>query len=247
MGNHLTSFRKIFSSRSERKLMRKPVALSAISLFAESRAGFRIALRASGKTLSVLLVLASLLLSSSAYAVTASPSEVVKNFYAQLTTVMKQGDKLDFAGRYKKLEPVVQQTFNLPLMTRFAVGLVWSDASPAEQKQITSAFSDFSVATYASRFAAYDGEQFSVGAEKPTNGGTLVETTLKSKDGDAVALNYLLKQDDKGAWRIVDVFLNGAISELATRRAEFSSVIKRDGFGALVNTLDVKSKSMGQT
>ena len=176
-----------------------------------------------------------------------SPTTVVRNFYAQLSTVMKQGPDLGFSGRYKKLEPVLQQAFNFPLMTKFAVGLVWNDATKAEQEQITKAFSQFSVATYASRFAQYNDEQFTVGEEKPASDGKIVETTLKPKDGEAVALNYLLRKDDAGKWRIVDVFLNGSISELATRRAEFSSVIKRDGIGALVNSLGEKSKQMGST
>lgn len=170
---------------------------------------------------------------------------VVKNFYAELAETMKQGDQLGFTGRYKKLDPVLQKTFNFPLMTKVAVGLVWGSASPAEQDQITKAFSQFSVATYASRFAAYDGEQFTITGEKPASGGKIVETTLKPKDGDAVALNYLMRQDEAGAWRIVDVFLNGTISELATRRAEFASVIKRDGLAALANSLGEKSKAMG--
>lgn len=177
--------------------------------------------------------------------VAVSAGDVVKNFYAVLTDTMKQGDQLGFAGRYKKLDPVLRQTFNLPLMARLSVGMVWGSATPAEQEQITRAFSEFSIATYASRFATYDGEQFSVVGEKPASGGTMIETTLKPKDGDAVTLNYLMRQDETGAWRIVDVFLNGAISELATRRAEFSSVIKRDGISALVNSLGEKSKSMG--
>jgi len=203
-----------------------------------------------------LVVFAALMLAQPAMAATSattaqvasvSATDVVKNFYTQLTSVMKQGEQLGFAGRYKKLDPVIQKSFNLPLMTKVAVGLVWNSATPAEQQQITSAFSSFSIATYANRFATYDGEQFNVLGEKPTTGGKMVETTLKPKDGDAVALNYLMRQDENGAWRIVDVFLNGAISELATRRAEFSSVIKRDGIGALVNTLGEKSKPVGPT
>jgi len=179
--------------------------------------------------------------------VRASATDIVKNFYAQLESTMKQGEQLGFAGRYKKLDPVLQSAFNLPLMTHYAVGLVWNNATPAEQEQLTKAFSEFSIATYASRFAKYDGEQFAVIGEKPASGGTMVETTLKPKDGEAVALNYLMRQDDKGAWRIVDVFLNGSISELATRRAEFAAVIKREGIAALVNSLGEKSKAMGPT
>lgn len=177
----------------------------------------------------------------------AGPSEVVKNFYGKLAETMKQGDQLGFSGRYKKLEPVLSKSFNFPLMTRFAVGLLWNDASSAEQDQITKAFSQFSIATYANRFAKYDGEEFKVTDEKPTADGKMVTTTLQPKEGDAVTLNYLMKQDEQGAWRIVDVFMNGTISELATRRAEFSSVIKRDGIAALVNSLSEKAKPTGPT
>jgi phospholipid transport system substrate-binding protein len=175
-----------------------------------------------------------------------SASIVIKNFYNQLVDTMKQGDRIGFIGREKKLEPAIKGAFNLPLMTRFAVGPVWANATPDEQKQLISAFSDFSVANYASRFTSYDGEQFAVTGEKPTaDGGTIVETTLKPKDSDAVTLNYLMRKDDRGVWRIVDVFLNGTISELATRRSEFGAIARRDGINALVNSLGEKSKQMG--
>jgi 6-phosphofructokinase 1 len=47
-------------------------------------------------------------------------------------------------------------------------------------------------------------------------------------------LNYLVKTDEAGKLRIVDVLLDASISELATRRAEFVSVVKREGIDALV-------------
>jgi len=177
--------------------------------------------------------------------VVSSASDVVKNFYTQLISTMKQGDQLGFTGRYKKLEPAVKSAFDLPVMTRVAVGPNWSKATPDEQGQLTEAFSNFSVANYASRFAKYDGEQFDVVDEKPTTGGLIVETKLTPKEGDPVVLSYLMRTDEKGAWRIVDVFLDGSISELATRRAEFNSIATRDGIPALVNSLGEKSKQMG--
>ncbi len=194
-----------------------------------------------------LVFLLTLFLSFPAVAAPKSASDVIKNFYAQLVDVMKQGQQLGFSGRYKKLDPAVEQAYNMPLMTKLAVGLGWNNATPAEQQQLTKAFTQFSVANYASRFTAYNGEQFSVTGEDQTDGGKIVRTTLKPQTADAVALNYLMKQDDTGNWRIVDVFINGTISELATRRAEFSSVIQNDGIDALVNSLDNKSKAMGPT
>ena len=179
-------------------------------------------------------------------AVSASTAEgVITSFYAQLTESMKQGDRIGFAGRYKKLTPVIQASFDFPTMTRMAVGPAWTSATPAEQQQLIAAFADFSVANYANQFKAYDGEKFIVDGTQPTPNGVTVTTHLQPKDGDAVGFDYLMRQDDKGAWRIVDVFINGTISQMAARRSEFSSIAKRDGIDALVNSLGEKTKQMG--
>jgi phospholipid transport system substrate-binding protein len=37
-----------------------------------------------------------------------------------------------------------------------------------------------------------------------------------------------------GTWKVVDVFLNGYVSELATRRADFASTVAAGGAPALV-------------
>ncbi len=170
---------------------------------------------------------------------------LVGGFYTRLVDVMKDGDKLGFAGRYKRLEPTITASFNMPLMTRMAVGTTWAHATSDEQQQLVSAFSDFSVANYANQFKSFDGEKFSVLDAKPVASGYIVETSLQPKDGAAVTINYLVEKDERGAWRIVDVFLNGSISELAARRSEFTSIAKRDGIAALVNSLGEKSRQMG--
>ena len=190
-----------------------------------------------------LLVLA-MIIPTSAQA-ESSAQAVVRSFYTHLLSAMKQGEQLGYSGRYKKLDPVIRSTFNLPLMAKTAVGASWTEASPQEQADLTSAFSDFSVATYASRFATYDGEEFTVIGEKKSANGVIVETSIKPKDGEATMLTYLLRHDNAGNYRVVDVFINGTISEMATRRAEFSSIARRDGIPALVNSLGEKSKQLG--
>jgi phospholipid transport system substrate-binding protein len=175
-----------------------------------------------------------------------SATALVKNFYAQLTDTMKQGEQLGFAGRVKKLEPVVKATFNLPLMARFSAGPAWLKATPVEQDKLVESFSAFSVANYASQFAKYDGEKFDVLGEKPASGGgIIVETTLTPKDSGPVTLNYLVRPDEKGQPRIVDVYLDASISQLATRRSEFSAIIRDGGWDALLASLAAKTKKMG--
>ncbi|MDD4617169.1 MAG: ABC transporter substrate-binding protein [Alphaproteobacteria bacterium] len=192
----------------------------------------------------VLAALLAMIISASAHAAPTGAQNVVKNFYSQLVATMKQGESLGFDGRYKKLASAVQGAFNLPLMTRMAVSSSWSGASEKEQNDLVAAFSKYSISTYATRFASYDGEEFVVVGEKISGKDVVVETLLKPKEGDHVQLNYLMRPDEGGKYRIVDVYMNGTISELATRRSEFSSIARREGISALVNSLSEKSRQM---
>ena len=94
------------------------------------------------------------------------------------------------------------------------------------------------LATYANRFDDYSGEKFEVLPEAtPASGGVIVQTRLVKGNGEPVTLNYLMRQSgDK--WQIIDVFLSGTISELATRRSEFTSILRRDGPDGLLQVLD---------
>src|SRR4051794_27098466 len=55
----------------------------------------------------------------------AAPTEIIGKFYDGLTAAMREGPSLSGEGRYRKLEPLVDATFNLPLMTQVAVGPRW--------------------------------------------------------------------------------------------------------------------------
>jgi len=170
----------------------------------------------------------------------ATPSAVVEAFYAVLLAVMKQATSLGFEGRYRRLQPAIEAAFDLPLMIRLAVGPQWNSLAPAQQGRLLEAFRRFTVGTYASRFDGYEGEHFEVTGEAPSpSGGTLVQTRLVPPKNDPVELNYLLRQGDAG-WQIIDVFLSGTISQLATWRAEFTSVLRRDGADGLVGLLENK-------
>lgn len=184
----------------------------------------------------------TLLSAPSAYA-ESSASAVVHEFHDQLLKTMKQGKALGFEGRYKKLIPVVKKVFNLPLMTRVAVGSAWAKATDGQKQELTSAFSAFSVSTYAKQFASYNGEVFAITGEKASKKEIIVETTLTPKEEPPVVLNYLMRPDETGTYRIVDVFLNGTISQLAMRRSQFSSIARREGVQSLIKSLKEKASA----
>lgn len=173
-----------------------------------------------------------------------SPTDTIKSFYDTLLSVMQQAKALGIQGRYEKLDPAIHKAFNLPLMTRLSVGPDWQKISPDDQKKLIAAFSDLSVSTYAARFDGYSGEHFEVDPNTTENSsGVIVSTKLVQTKDEPVQLNYLMRDGDAG-WQILDVFLKGTVSELATRRSEFSSVLRRDGADGLLHLIQTRADDL---
>ena len=170
----------------------------------------------------------------------------VRGFYDALLHTMQDGQKLGQNGRYAALEPVVERSFDIPYMTRMAVGPAWSSLSAAKRQQVTEAFGRYITATWASRFDSYSGEKLEVAGAKPFGAGQLVETRIVKSDGEPVSINYLMRRDGD-TWRIGDVYLTGTISELATRRAEFTSVLRSQGIDGLIQALNRKAPVMARS
>lgn len=185
--------------------------------------------------------------SNRGHAQDAAPKATIDAFYATLLGVMKQGKTLGYQGRYAKLEPAVNKTFNLHDMGRLAIGPQWSKLSPDEQARLLDVFKRFTVASYAAQFHGYGGERFEVGNEVPMQQGNLiVESKLITGNGSPVSLNYLMrKYGDR--WQIIDVFVDGTLSEVSRRRSEFTSIIARDGIEGLIKVLEQKIQVLQQS
>lgn len=166
---------------------------------------------------------------------------IVSAFYNTLLQAMKGGKQLGFAGRRDLLAPAVTRAFDLPLMARITVGPQWANMSADDQQKFVSAFSDYSIATYANRFDDYSGEKFDVSpqAVPSTGSDVVVHSKLVPGSGDPVELDYLMRRTG-GTWKIVDVYLSGTISQLAAQRSEFTAVLRRGGAAALIQSLHEK-------
>jgi len=168
-----------------------------------------------------------------------APADVVERFHATLLEIMRNARNLGPRGRYERLMPVMSQAFDLGAMTRIATGSNWSRLPPNQQQELSQAFTRWSIATYAARFDGYSGETFTtLGTQTLPNGDTLVRTRLNRTDGDPVVLSYLLRGNPP---RIVDVYLTGTISELASRRSEFSSLIRDGGVPRVMHELETRT------
>jgi phospholipid transport system substrate-binding protein len=173
-----------------------------------------------------------------------APDAVVGAYYGTLLNAMKNAKTLGYEGRYKMLAPAIKDTFDLNFMARFAIRGYWEKLTPAQQSKLVDEFGRLSAATYATRFNDYAGEQFKVlKSEATPQNDTFVYTQIVKSDGEPVPINYLLRKTGSD-WRIIDVYLRGTISELAKWRADFSSVISRDGYDGLIAAIDGKIKAL---
>ena len=155
-----------------------------------------------------------------------------------LIAAMRAGAPAGLAGRARVLTPAVDRAFDIPLMTRLAVGPAWTGISAADQSGLVAAFRALTIAQYAKNFDSYGGESFAVAPQVETRGGDkLVRTTLNVPKGSDEALNYRLRQSG-GQWKIIDVYFRNSISQLATRRSEFARPLATGGAQGLIAHLN---------
>ena len=185
----------------------------------------------------------SLLLLPIAPAAAAGPSDTIRNFYGVLLDTMRQAQQLGARGRYQRLEPVIFQTFDVPYMAKLSIGPGWNALSPEQKKQAAHAYGRYIAATYASRFDGYSGERLEVLGEQKIKRGTMVQSRIVKSDGEPVQINYMV-HDNQVGYQVRDVYVTGTISELATKRSEFATILRTNGIDGLIASLNKKADDL---
>jgi phospholipid transport system substrate-binding protein len=191
-------------------------------------------------TMLALLFLGSI--SSSVQAESAAARRI-ETYYQQLMPTLKQAGQLSVRERDRRFAPAITSAFDIATMTRLAAGPAWNSFSGAQQAAVREAFARFLVADYAHQVTDYSGESFVVDPQtsaESRGGGEIVKTKLLQPGGRTVQINYLVR-----GGRVIDVYLNGTVSDLATRRDEFASILAGGGGAdALVKTLRERTESL---
>jgi phospholipid transport system substrate-binding protein len=166
----------------------------------------------------------------------------IQTYYQQLMPTIQQAARLTVRERDRRFTPVFAAVFDMPTMTRLAVGPPWRTFSAEQQAAVRDAFAQFIVADYASQIKDYSGESFVVDPQttpEARGGGEVVKTKLLQPGGRAVSINYLVRNE-----RVIDIYLNGSISDLATRRDEFTSIIASGGADGLIKRLRERTETL---
>src|SRR5467141_2508629 len=192
---------------------------------------------------------AGLGLSMLSYPVHAAPSsggDTVQGLYDALLKTMKNGRTLGHSGRFAQLDPVIRRSFDIASMARLSVGPSWTGLTEAQRQQVTESFGRYISAIYADRFDSYAGQKLQVIGEQPAVAGIMVRSQIIKGNGEPIEVDYMMRRKGDG-WLISDIYLDGAISEVATRRSEFAAILKRQGIDGLIAALNRKADMLTAT
>lgn len=173
-----------------------------------------------------------------------SPQAVVDGLHAVLLDVMRNAKTLGYEGRAAKLAPAIPEYYDVAFMAEKSVGRHWKTADPGERERFLETFLRFMVANYAGQFDGFSGQSFETLGQEPARMDTvLVKSRLVNPAEEDVDLNYRMHEVD-GDWKIIDVYLDGTVSELALRRSEFSGIVKREDFDGLIAAIDERIEKL---
>ena len=169
--------------------------------------------------------------------------KVIERLHTNLLKMMQATDTLTFVERYSSLEPVITGSFDTPVIAKVILSRYWKDLTDQQKEDFIRLFNQQTISTYVSRFNSFDGEVFNTKiVEQLKKGRILVRSEIQSQNGDSVNLDYLMHKNN-GNWYIISVIADG-VNDLSLKRAEYSTIIKKNGYENLVTNIEKKIAEM---
>jgi phospholipid transport system substrate-binding protein len=163
-----------------------------------------------------------------------------------LKAAMKAGRGVPFAARAARLGPIVEASFDLKTILVASVGPRWSGFGLVAQVALLAAFRDFTVATWVANFDADEGQRFEIDPDVRAVGADRVVTTrIVPANGEATRLDYVMR-DIAGAWRAVDILVDGSISRAAVQRSDFRALLRDGNPAGLIQNLRDKAAELAR-
>ncbi|NND53566.1 MAG: ABC transporter substrate-binding protein [Gammaproteobacteria bacterium] len=133
--------------------------------------------------------------------------------------------------------------FDVQYASKLVLGRThWTAATEAQRERFIQAFYSFLVRTYAKGLLGFDQSNMTVDPEasySKDGDKALVKTTLALENGDAVNINYALRETADG-WKMYDVRIDG-VSYIQNYRSQFDAEISDLGIDAVISRLESES------
>ena len=155
----------------------------------------------------------------------AAAGEVVAAFHRALVEVLQTSEH---SAREALLQPQITAAFDVHRISTISLGRTWRTLSDEQQTAFIELLTTLITATYADRFDSNSGQRFVTDEVEAVKSGFVVRTRLTRINAEDVSLHYFLR-----GGRIFNVVADG-VSDLSLRRADYNSIIKSQGYEALL-------------
>ena len=135
------------------------------------------------------------------------------------------------------MRKVIDGKFNYTEMGRRSLAKNWNGLSVEDRKEFIGLFSRLLENSYASKIESYRDEKIIYRDEIVKGNYAMVKTRIERAD-DKIDVDYKLKKSD-GEWLIYD-FVIEKVSMIRNYRSQFSKIIKRESYKALIDKLTTK-------
>lgn len=136
---------------------------------------------------------------------------------------------LTMAQKKARFQKMLDKSFDIKTIARFALGLYWKSASDKEKAEYMDLFEKMVVDVYARRFSEYNGQKFEVtGAQKRGKKDFVVMSSILPPEGESgpeVRVDWRVRNRN-GDLRVIDIIVEG-ISMGQTQRSDFAAVIQK--------------------
>ncbi|AUR51301.1 MlaC/ttg2D family ABC transporter substrate-binding protein [Aquella oligotrophica] len=177
-----------------------------------------------------------------------TPCYVIKTSATQLSQAVNQNLSDKDAMTMIQNSIVPQIDFNL--MTKFAMGTSWKQASPKQQTKITQLFQQLLIFQYSSALSKFKGAQVSIDSSnisgekqnKAAVKGTFKLPSNGKSTNQPVNIEWDLAKIGSN-WKIYDVKIEN-VSIVTTYRTQFNDTVQNEGVDSLIKQLQNKINSL---
>lgn len=187
---------------------------------------------------------------SLSHAADAGPDELARAAINEVLQVAERDPAIQAGDRQRIMEVAEQKIlphFDFELMTQYAVGKHWRQATPEQRQTLVGLFRTLLVRTYTAALTAgdYQKKKYDL-VVRPQRGqasadDTTVKVEIKRPEADPILVDLsMAKKND--TWKVYDVAVGG-VSLVTTYRSAFGQEIRQSGIDGLIASLERKTRS----
>jgi phospholipid transport system substrate-binding protein len=168
-----------------------------------------------------------------------APTAVVEETTSGVIAILRDAG-LSSEQKRQRVEQVVLEQVDFATLSKLVLARNWSRFTEAQRGEFMTLFKNHLSMTYGRNVETYKNEKVTITGSRQESGGDWTVKTKIVRGGPAdILVDYRLRQRD-GAWKIIDVIIEG-VSLVSNFRSQFQDVVSSGGPERLLGLLREKN------